>query len=193
MSRVLKIKEPKGFYFLTFTVVEWVDVFTRPQYKQIIIDSFNYCQKHKGLRIHAYVIMSNHIHCILSRKGDAPELSAIIRDFKKFTATQLLQAIQKPQESRRDWMMPIFKKAGSINSNNQNFQFWFQDNNPLEVYSLKFVLQKLHYIHQNPVRAGYVFSAHEYPYSSAAVYEGFIANSFIDIDVLDIYNTIGCI
>lgn len=191
MSKVLKITEPQGFYFLTFTVVEWVDVFTRPQYRQIIIDSFKFCQLKKGLRIHAYVIMTNHIHCILSRQNDAPTLSEIIRDFKKFTAHQLLIAIQKPAESRRDWMIPIFKKAGANNPNNTHFQFWIQDNNPLEVYSLKFVLQKIHYIHQNPVRAGFVFNAHEYPYSSAAVYEGLVANALLDIDVLDIYNTCG--
>jgi putative transposase len=191
MSKVLKITEPDGFYFVTFTVVEWVDVFTRPQYKQIIIDSFKFCQHKKGLRIHAYVIMTNHIHCILSRKDNAPSLSDIIRDFKKFTAHQLLLAIQKPFESRRDWILPIFKKAGMNNPNNSNFQFWIQDNNPLEVHSLKFILQKIHYIHQNPVRAGFVFNAPEYPYSSAADYEGLLANSLINIDILDIYNTTG--
>ena len=88
-------------------------------------------------------------------------------------------------------MIPIFKKAGANNPNNTHFQFWIQDNNPLEVYSLKFVLQKIHYIHQNPVRAGFVHNAHEYPHSSAAVYEGLVANALLDIDVLDIYNTYG--
>ena len=58
-------------YFLTFTVVGWIDVFTRRQYCEIILDSFKYCQLHKNLEIYAYVIMSNHVHLIARRKKEA--------------------------------------------------------------------------------------------------------------------------
>jgi REP element-mobilizing transposase RayT len=86
--------EPKGYvitdqyatYFVTFTTVGWVDVFTRKELKEIIIESLKYCQKEKGLIIHAYVIMSNHLHLILRAKEGSAGLSAIIRDFKKYTS-----------------------------------------------------------------------------------------------------------
>ena len=193
MSRTLKMNDPQGLYFLTCTVVDWVDVFTRPQYKQIIIDSLTFCQQNKGLYIHAYVIMTNHIHLIVSRKADAPALSDIVRDFKKFTAQQMLKAIQNPAESRRDWMLALFKRAGVKNANNENYQFWIQDNHPVSLYSLKFVIQKLNYIHDNPVRAGFVASAHEYLYSSANVYLNNHKTPLLAIDVLDIFNTIGAL
>jgi putative transposase len=193
MSRVLKMNDPQGLYFLTFTVVDWIDVFTRPQYKQIIVDSLKHCQAHKGLLIHAYVIMTNHIHLIVSRKSEAPSLSDIIRDFKKFTARQLLQAVQNPAESRRDWMMPLFKKAGTKNPNNEHFQFWIQDSHPVDLYSLKFVIQKLNYIHDNPIRTGFVAEAHHFLYSSASVYLNNQKSLILEVDVLDIFNTIGCL
>ena len=101
MSRALKMNDPEGLYFITLTVVDWIDVFTRPQYKQILIDAFRFCQQNKGLNIHAYVIMTNHVHLIVSRRTEAPPLSDIVRDFKKFTAQQLLKAIQNRRKSLR--------------------------------------------------------------------------------------------
>jgi putative transposase len=112
---------------------------------------------------------------------------------KKFTAQQLIKAIQNPAESRRDWMLALFKRAGSKNPNNETYQFWIQDNHPVYLYSLKFVIQKLNYIHDNPVRAGFVTSAHDYLYSSANVYLNNQNKSLLEIDVLDIFNTIGVV
>ena len=118
-------------------------------------------------------------------------MSDIVRDFKKFTAQQLLKAIQVPTESRRDWMLPLFKKAGAKNANNVNYQFWIQDNHPVELFSLKFIIQKINYIHDNPVKAGIVDAPHLYLHSSAGVYLANQKNPLLDIEVLDIFNTIG--
>jgi putative transposase len=74
------IKDQKGMYFLTFQVVAWVDIFTRKRYKDIVVDAFNFCIKNKGLQVHSWCIMSNHVHCILSSKTG--ELSNTIRDLK---------------------------------------------------------------------------------------------------------------
>jgi len=85
-----KIINQSSLDFLTFTVVGWVDVFSRPAYKNIIIDSFKYGTKNKGLKVHAYVIMTNHIHVIFSAQ-DGLQLSDIVRDFKKFTSKKILE------------------------------------------------------------------------------------------------------
>ncbi len=106
---------PDGIYFVTFTVVEWVDVFTRSRYADILIDSLKYCIDEKGLQLHAYVIMSNHVHLIISRNGK-PTLSEIVRDFKKYTSMQIKNSIEKEPESRRNWMLWIFGQAGRNNS-----------------------------------------------------------------------------
>lgn len=87
MSTGSQIYDKAGSYFLTFQVVDWVDIFTRKVYRDIILDSFDYSRKHKGLQIGSYVIMSNHVHCILSAKdGNLPD---IIRDFKRHTASKI--------------------------------------------------------------------------------------------------------
>ena len=79
------ITDQQASYFLTFTVVEWTDVFTRPEYKQVIVDSLNYCIDNKGLQCFAWVLMSNHMH-IVARAEAPARLSDIIRDFKKHTS-----------------------------------------------------------------------------------------------------------
>src|SRR6185369_14258992 len=110
MSEKYKINNPKGIYFFTMTVVDWVDVFTRKDYAETILDSIRYCQKEKGLVVHAYVIMPSHVHMIASTK-DGQDLSPIIRDMKKFTSTSIVKQIQEINESRREWMLYRFAFA----------------------------------------------------------------------------------
>ncbi|MBX2841721.1 MAG: transposase [Flammeovirgaceae bacterium] len=172
MSRKYKIRDQEAIYFITFAVVNWIDVFTRRIYRDILIDSIRYCQKEKGLLLYAYCIMSNHVHMIIGRKGEN-KLEDIIRDLKKFTASKILKTIEENKlESRREWMLWMFQRAGQKNSNNTKYQFWRQDNHPIELSDHKQVNQKLEYIHHNPVEAGIVLSPEEYLYSSAKNYAG---------------------
>ena len=67
-------------------------------------------------------------------------------------------------------MLWMFKKAGSRNSNVKEYQFWQQNNQPIEIWSLKVFEQKLNYIHQNPVESGFVIESWEWKYSSARNY-----------------------
>jgi putative transposase len=101
MSTKYKFRDPDGCYFVTFAVVDWVDLFTRNVYKDILLESWRYCQLQKGLLIHAYVIMTNHVHMIISKNSDTL-LEDIMRDMKKFTFSKLLEAIKKEPESRRE-------------------------------------------------------------------------------------------
>lgn len=185
MSRVLKITESDGIYFVTFTTVQWIDLFTRREYKNILVESLRYCQEHKGLLIHAFVFMTNHLHLIISRTPDGAELSDIIRDFKKFTSRRLVQAVKELPESRREWLLWLFSRAGEHNPNNTQYQVWQQDSHPVELRTLKFIRQKLNYIHDNPVKEGIVFSSAEYVYSSASVYFGLPQECPLEVVPLD--------
>jgi REP element-mobilizing transposase RayT len=144
-----------------------VDIFTRRIYTDIIIDSLNYCVENKSLIIYGYVIMSNHVHLLVQAKEE--DLSDVLRDFKKFTSKTIIKTIEENRsESRRDWMLWLFKEtdaAGKV-----TYQFWRPDNHPELCYQLSFMWQKLEYIHNNPVRAGLVCKAEDYVYSSAADY-----------------------
>jgi len=113
-----------------------------------LIDSLKFCQEHKGLLLHGWCIMSSHVHLLASSL--IQDLSGTLRDFKKFTGKKLIEAIiNNTSESRKEWMLSIFKNAGQANIRNTNFQFWRQDNQPQECYSPAFTEQKLNYIHHN--------------------------------------------
>ena len=127
-----------------------------------------YCQQHKGLEIYAFVIMSNHIHLLIrSSKGS---MSDTIPEFKSFTAKQLLQSIANEKKSRKDWMLNVFEFFAKKHNRKEKHQFWTHENHAEEIYSNKFIFQKINYIHKNPVRAGIVENAEDYLYSSARFY-----------------------
>jgi putative transposase len=116
--------------------------------------------------------MTNHVHMLVSlQQGSNNTLSDIMRDMKKYTAMQLIKNIKEnPRESRKEWMVAIFEKAGKYNSNNTNYQFWQQDNHPLILNDDGKYSKALEYIHQNPVTAGLVDDSLAYPWSSAKDY-----------------------
>ncbi len=167
MSTGYKITEKDGLYYLTFQIVGWIDIFTRKVYRDIVIDSLQYCQRHKGLEVIAYVIMSNHIH--LLARSQCGDLSGTIRDFKNFTSKKFLKILEDKQESRRDWMRVVFEYHGKFKKN-QSFQIWTHENHAELIYSQKFIEQKIEYIHNNPVAAGIVEKPEDYLYSSARNY-----------------------
>ena len=172
MSKRYRFSEEIGLHYLTLTVVGWIDVFTRQRYRDIVLDSLRYCKDHKGLYVHGYVIMSNHVHLIAST-SDGTSLSEVIGSFKSFTAKAIIKAIEQEPESRRDWMLRLFKYYAGKDSkkgNTQNHKFWQGDSHPIVLYSKKVIVQKLDYIHFNPVRAGLVEKAQDYRYSSASNY-----------------------
>ena len=172
MSRNYKFHNPEGTYFVSFAVVEWLDVFTRNEYKDIIIDSLHYCQKEKGMEIFSWCIMTNHLHLVFrSLTEKKPE--SILGDFKRFTSKAIVKAISdNPRESRKDFLLNQFKEAGTKSSNVKKYQFWRHDNKPIELWSNKVIDEKINYIHNNPVEQGLVFRPEDYIYSSAIDYSG---------------------
>ena len=79
---------------MTFAVVEWIDVFTRPIYKDLIVKSLKHCQAEKGLEIFGWCLMTNHIHLIVGRNR-VHKIEDIIRDFKKYTSVQMIKTIKE--------------------------------------------------------------------------------------------------
>ena len=159
-------------YFVTDTVVDWVDIFTRPIYRHIIIESLQYCQKEKGLIIYAWVLMTNHLHMIAGTNGEN-RISDILRDFKKFTSKKIIQTLLvESGESRRDWMLNRFEYAGKNDKKITNYKFWQEGNDAQEIYLNDYFNQKLNYIHYNPVKAEIVNREEDYRYSSAIDWAG---------------------
>ncbi|MBQ1653463.1 MAG: transposase [Bacteroidales bacterium] len=170
MANGCQIRKQDETYFITLTVVNWIDVFTRRMYRDIVVENLRYCQKNKGLEIFAFVIMTNHIHLIVRCQNG--NLSSVIRDFKSYIAKRVLETIAECAESRREWMLKMFAMSASRNKRNEKYQFWKQDNHPELLYSSRFIDEKVNYIHENPVKAGFVSNAEDYEYSSARWFAG---------------------
>ena len=182
MSRKYKFYEKTDLYFDTYTVINWIDVFTRNVFKDVLLDSWNYCVKNKGLKIHAWCIMTNHVHMIISSEKD--ELSSIKREMKSFNSTSLKKMITEyPVERRKKWMLKLMTEAGTKNKSNNNFQLWQQHNHPILLDSNFLLDQKLDYIHNNPVKAGFVEEPEDFLYSSARDYAGI--KGLVDIEFIE--------
>ena len=141
MSTKYKATEANNAYFVTITTVGWVDVFTRLNQKQLLINALSYCQKYKGLEIYAYCIMSSHLH-ILCKAMEDEKLSNTLRDFKKFTSKKIIKTILEEPESRREWMLDFFKKSCEHLKREQKYKVWQNGYHAEHIYSNTFIKQK---------------------------------------------------
>jgi len=162
MSTKYKATETDQCYFITITTVGWVDVFTRLNQKQVIIEALEYCQKQKGLEIYAYCLMHSHLHMLCKAKEEYV-LSDIMRDFKKFTSKKIIKTIIEEPESRREWMLTYFQKACEHLKRPQQYKVWQNGYHAEVAYSNAF-------IHDNPVKDKIVQFPEDYWYSSARNY-----------------------
>jgi REP element-mobilizing transposase RayT len=163
-SRYL-ITDNSAPHFLTFTILNWLAVFTRPGTVQIILDALVWRQNHREVKVYGYVILENHMHCILQ----APELRQQVHDFKAFTAREILRYLQQNNAHKILELLVLFKKSHKTDS---HFQLWEEGSHPQLIQNEAMLRQKLDYIHLNPVNRGYVEEATHWRYSSARNYQG---------------------
>ncbi len=166
-----RIADQNGVYYTTSTIISWIDVFTRISYKEIITKSLNYCIENKGLEIYAWVLMPNHLH-LVCRAKEGFQLSEILRDFKKFTSKQIVEEIKTSNESRAEWLLDKFAYEAKKTGRAENYKVWQDANHAIEIGGFINIEEKINYIHQNPVKAGWVYKAEDYMYSSAIDYCG---------------------
>jgi len=178
MSDKYKINEEEKAYFITLTVVDWVDVFTRKAYKLLVVESLKYCQQRKGLEIYGWCLMTNHLHLIVKAVGKQ-SLSEILRDFKKFTSKTIVDMIHDSPESRSVWMLTRFKYRAKYLKRIKNYKFWQDGNHAEIIFTPDFFYEKLEYIHNNPIKEMMVSKPEDYLFSSARNYSGM--ESLIDV------------
>ena len=150
-------------HFLTSTIVEWMPLFTNPQITALVLDSLRFLQKDRQVVLYAYVIMEHHLHLIAS----SPALKARVKEFKSFTARQIIDYAEG-----REFVGLLEKlhNAKEAHKTKSMYQVWQEGSHPQEIYEEKMLIQKIDYIHNNPVRRGYVDEAREWRYSSARNY-----------------------
>lgn len=173
MSKKYKILDQDSAYFITSTVVDWINLFTKNRYRDILIRALLFSIENKGLVIHSWVIMSNHIHLLVSRKGNVP-LYRIVQHFKSWTSRRLIEEIKINGDSRERWLLNQFAFASRRCRGIEGYKVWQDGFHPLMLQSdkPKGIVNRLNYIHDNPVKAGWVDKAEDYVYSSARDYMG---------------------
>lgn len=155
-----------GRYFVTLTVVGWIDLFSRADYVDVLLDCLAHCIKNKGLRVYAYVVMSSHVHLLADLVEDEALLADVLRDLKGYSAKQLHRLVEThPQESRRDWLLYQFAYFGKPHG--QQFKLWQEGSHPIDVQDHARAMRCRQYIHENPVVSRLVTEAQHYPFSSA--------------------------
>ncbi len=164
---------------MSFATVNWIDVFTRSVYFKILEDSVSYCRTQKGMELYCYCFMPSHVHLIFRSANDEP--SELLRAFKKHTSKKVIETIENnKQESRREWLLWMFERAGKKKGNITKYQFWQHHNKPIELWSEAVIKQKIDYIHNNPVVSGFVTDPTHWKYSSARNFQD--DNTILEID-----------
>ena len=182
MSERYKVIDSTVPTFVTLTILDWIDLFTKPQYTKVLDDSLNFCVQNKGLRIHAYVYMTSHIHLIVS-SVDSP-LENIIRDFKSHTSKVLIKTIQEYPESRREWLLNKMSYAADRIKRNANYKVWQDGFYPVILDLPSKLGQRIKYIHENPMELQLVDHPENWINSSLLAYGDEPHQSNVKLDIL---------
>jgi putative transposase len=155
-----RINNENAAHFITSTIVEWLPVFTKASCCDNLVRSFEFCRQQKELRIHAWVILDSHFHAIVS----GPNLARTLSDLKKFTAHKILDQLEL---EGRQWLLNQLAYFCAAHKTGSNHQVWQAGVHPQSITSDEMMLQKLEYLHNNPVKRGLVASPEHWVCSSA--------------------------
>jgi putative transposase len=160
-----RIFETTHPYFMTCTIVGWLPVFTRPEAVNLIFNSWRFLQGDSGFQLFAYVILENHLHLVAS----APDLRTDMQRFKSYTARTIVDLL----EQRNAHVLLRQLRAHKLRHKKESeYQVWQEGSHPEKIKDTEMMLQKIEYIHDNPVARGYVDEAVHWRYSSARNYAG---------------------
>ncbi len=168
-----KIHEPAYPYFITCTVLHWLPLFTRKESVDIVIETFRFLQKRDNLKLYAYVILENHLHMV----AQSDDIEKSIKAFKQYTAKELLGLLKKENVKTILDQLSFYKKA---HHKATSYQVWEEGYQPKLIQSDAMMTNKINYIHNNPVKRGYVDEAIHWRYSSSRDYENM--KGLIDIE-----------
>lgn len=160
-----KIYEPTHPHFITCTVLHWIPLFTRVESVQVLLESLKHLQITDNLKIFAYVVLENHLHLIAS----SDDIAKSIKKFKSYTAKELLALLQKHNVKTILDQLAFYKKA---HKQETTYQVWQEGMQPKLIQTEVMMVEKINYIHNNPIKRGYVDEAKHWRYSSARDYEG---------------------
>ncbi len=174
MRTTFKAIEKDAVFFITSSVTEFIPIFTDASFCKIITSALSFYRKNNKLKMYSYVIMDNHFHAVLS----ADNISILMRDLKKYTAKKIILEIERRNKS---WIINQFQFWKQRHKNKSKYQIWQEGYHPEQILNKVMMLQKMEYIHNNPVRRGLVAKAEDWWFSSARNYAGLDFEMEIDM------------
>ena len=171
-----KIIDTNYPYFVTCTILHWIPIFTRPETVKVILDSLKYLQKDVSLKVYAFVILENHLHLIVQSEDVSKDMAR----FKSYTARNIIDYLKQNKAKSILEQLKFYKKA---HKTDRDFQLWQEGMQPKQIQNADMMREKINYIHNNPVKRGYVDEPRHWRYSSARIYEG--CQGLIDVEVAD--------
>ncbi|MDZ7718751.1 MAG: transposase [Balneolaceae bacterium] len=158
-----KIYETEYPYFLTSSIIDGIPLFSIPEIAELILDGFQFLQESRDVDLYAYVIMENHIHFIASN-DDLPKK---LKNFKSFAARRIIDFLENGNYYQ---LLKSIKRAKLQHKNQSKYQVWQEGFHPKQIITADMMVQKIEYIHNNPVNRGYVDLPEHWRYSSARNY-----------------------
>lgn len=155
-----RVHEALAAHFITSTIVNWLPVFTTTARCDILVRALEFCRAEKGLQIYGWVILDNHFHAIVA----ASDLPRVVADLKQHTAKRLMELLESEGQ---EWLLHQFSFSKAVHKTKSSHQIWQEGVHPQALLSDEMMLQKLEYIHNNPVKRGLVVSPEHWRYSSA--------------------------
>jgi len=168
-----KIYEPTHPHFVTCTILHWLPIFTRKESVQIILDCLKFLQEKDELKLYAYVVLENHLHMVVQSN----DLEKSMKSFKQYTAKALLKLLKTENVKTILEQLQFYKKA---HHKATDYQVWEEGYQPKLMQTDEMMISKIKYIHENPVKRGYVDEEVHWRYSSARDYMGI--DGLIDIE-----------
>jgi len=175
MRTTYKIYEKDALYFITSSIIENIPIFLNETMFNILINSFKFCRMEKGLKLYVYVVMDNHFHSIVS----SDNLINIIRDIKRHIAKKIIESIKSMSSS---WLLNQIEFWKKDFKHDSHYQIWQEGYHPQQIFNDEILFQKIEYIHNNPVKRGFVSKPEDWKYSSARNFAG--DSSIIELDSL---------
>ena len=167
-----RILDPRAPHFVTCTVVQWLPLFAQPANVDSLRDCLRYQQSERELRLFGYVIMENHCHLVVQ----APDLARVLASFKSYTASRMIKRLRE----RRSPVLDLLAWHKLQHKTDREHQLWQEGAHPEQIQGEEMMRQKLEYIHNNPVKRGYVDDPLHWRYSSARNYAGL--EGLIEVD-----------
>ena len=163
MAHRFLISQDSPALYITIVTKDRLPVFRTDHMKEILCRAIDEARQSAGFLLFAYVIMWDHMHLLTNRPSTT---SNVLRVLKGITARRLIDYLKE-----NDHSSSLAKLQPQERDRNHRYSLWQTEKNVLPIFSEGMFMEKVNYIHRNPVRAELCERPEEYQWSSARIWQ----------------------